>query len=367
MNRKYGNIAHDLNMNYVRRIYPYVKNLVIERTFKDIKTKNIDSLKSIENKPKLILPYPHSSLSDTILIPYVLLTNDLHYPITAAGDNLPFRYILKKLGCFTFRRKSKINLEEVKYITYLLEEENRDVVFFSGFTEENGLIKAGRNWDGRLQKMSSLPISAAYQCYRNGTDVGIILVNLAYEPIIPEELMFQLLKEGEFPTKWYYKILKRLGFKSLVKYADYFNFMFPPKRELIAHVYFSQPYTFSQLYEKFSDSDKPVREITKFLEKTSHEHMIITPLDWYIAGIPKSDNRRVYENNEIKENMLELREKLYGKANTSLIDGDIDDIISKVKKTRLIVEINSDNTIVKNPFLLDYHRNRVLDLIKTHS
>lgn len=393
MRKEYKKIAHRLDMRYVEKARGFVESRLINQTFKEIKTQNIDILRPIKDEPKLYLPYPHSAYSDTVIIPYILLTNDLPYPVTAAGDNLinipVIGWYLKKFGCYTFKRKH-MSPKEVRlvidYTAYLLSEERRDVVFFSGFTEyEDGRKKGGRGWDGKLQEISRFPIRSAAHCYENGIDPNIIPVIITYEPYGPDEFAFELLMEGEIPTKhliarlfkngeiperWYIKLGMKLGGRYLVKFADMFNAMFPPRRELTAHAYFDGPYPFSKLSKMFSAEDYRclsnieknyvIRSIEKYLERKAKEHYMITPLDLYAALIPTYCNGREYNNDDIMENMSKLLQKLYGKVDMSLID---DNILEKVKVNKYVVKIDDNKTIVKDKSLVEYHRNRVLSLL----
>ncbi len=409
MEQTYKQIAHTLDMKYVNVASLYVGwNLLgqgwhpFKRTFNKIDdVKNIDILRSIKN-PKLYLPYPHSSWVDTYLIPYILLKNGLQFPITIAGNNLRLKdLIFRKLGCAIIDRDKPSNLGQfgqIRYIEQLFEDEtseNRDVICYSEYTEngnENGQnkdgknCKAGRNWDGRLQKMSPLPIISASQAYKKGVDVNIVLVTIGYEPYVPEECIFEYLMGAEFSKKWYYRKLAKST--KFYKSVDFINsFVFPRARNLTAHVRFYGPYPMSQFSGKTQDT-------CKFLEKEEKKHYMITPFDLWAASIPESNGDkerisseidlreyglkvfygllnglfgekppgRTYKNDEIMSNASELIEKLHDKVDLSLVEKR--DILAEAKKSMSMFSVDDKQTAVKDEFLLKYHRNHVFDLLE---
>jgi hypothetical protein len=417
MGKKYNNIAHNLDMRWVNATYKLLKPITIDRTFKEIKSENIDILRS--DKRKMLLEFPHSSLDDMVLPQYDIIKynveynlehnedNDssrkakypITYPITFAGSNLFFRWYLKKVGCAKFRRDGSINLEETNYAAYLLGEENRDVLFFPGFVkyEERG-NKSGRTWDGRIQRMSPIPVMAAKKCYEKyNKDIDFIIINITYEPLTPEEGAFQLLMDGEFSKKWYYRLAKKTHVKQIVTFIDFLQFVRPYKKlNITAHISFYGPYSFKGLYERFSNRDNPTQEICNHLEKEGKSKIKLTAHDVWAYSI-KSDgtkeavsseatlwnyvsksiengmatllgensNGRTYRNDEIMKNASELIERLDGKVDLSLVKGkDIKDILSEVKKSKVVFRVNDSTTTVNDEYLFNYHRNRVAGLVE---
>jgi len=397
MGKEYSNIAHDLDMRWVNATYKLLKPITIDRTFKEIKSENIDILRS--DKRKMLLGFPHSSLDDMVLPHYVIVSNNLEhqYPITFAGSNLYFRWYLKKVGCATFRRDAHINLEEINYAAYLLGEEDRDVLFFPGFVEyEERRKKSGRSWDGRIQRMSPIPVIAAKKCYEKyGKDIDFVIINITYEPLTPEEGAFQLLMEGEFSKKWYNRLAKKTHVKQIVTFIDFLQFIRPYKKlDITAHISFYGPYSFQELHERYSNCDDPKQEICNFLENEGKSKIKLTAHDIWAYSIKSDDtkeavssqtslwnyvwknmkngmvpllgedfNEKTYRNDEIMKSASELIERLDGKVDLSLVKGkDIKDILSEVKKNETVFRVTDTTTIVKDEFLFNYHRNHVAGL-----
>ncbi len=423
MGKEYSSIAHNLSENWVNTTYKLFKRITIGRTFKETIPENIDILRS--NKRKMLLEFPHSSLDDMILPQYEIIkynvkynlehkegndssrkakysiTYPIKYPITFAGSNLFFRRYLKKVGCAKFRRDGSINLEEINYAAYLLgeEKEDRDVLFFPGFVEyEERRNKGGRTWDGRIQKMSPIPVIAAKKCYEKyGKDIDFIIINITYEPLTPEEGAFQLLMDGEFSKKWYYRLAKKTHVKQIVTFIDFLQFIRPYKKlNITAHTSFYGPYSFHELYERFSNCDNPTQKICNYLEKEGKSKIKLTAHDVWAYSIKSDDtkeavsseaslwnyvskrikngmvtllgeisNGKTYRNDEIMENASELIERLHGKVDLSLVKGkDIKDILSEVEKSKVVFRVNDITTTVNDEYLFHYHRNRVAGLVE---
>jgi hypothetical protein len=455
MGKEYSKIDHNLSMRWVNATYQLFKRITIAWTFKEIRPENIDILKS-DNRRKMLLGFPHSSLDDMILPHYEIVKYNLeqerqynqeqkkkyndssrkthvllrvwgrllyscpmlpkseffkkysevlssynppiNYPITFAGSNLLFRPYLRKVGCAKFRRNAPMNLEEINYAAYLLGKEDRDVLFFPGFVEyEERRKKSGRTWDGRIQKMSRIPVVAAEKCYEKyGKDIDFIIINITYEPLTPEEGAFQLLMDGEFSKKWYYGLAKKTHVKQLVTLVDFFQFIRPYRRlNITAHISFYGPYSFRELYERFSNYDNPTQEVCNFLENEGKSKMKLTAQDVWAYSIRSDDakeavspetsvwnyvskriknglaalvrenpNGKTYRNDEIMKNASELIKSLKGKVDLSLVDKK--DILSEVKKSRVVFMVNGNTTTVNDKYLFNYHRNRVDGLLKTY-
>lgn len=152
------------------------------------------------------------------------------------------------------------------------------------------------------------------------------------------------------------------------------------------------------MYESFSNCDNPTQKVCNFLENKGKSKIKLTAHDVWAYSI-KSDgtketvssetslwsyiwnhmkkgvailigensNGKTYRNDEIMNNASELIKKLDGKVDLSLVkekDGKIKDLLSEIKKSRVVFGVNDTTTTVNDKFLFNYHRNRVAGLVE---
>lgn len=337
-------------LHFIERVAPFFRWLVINHNFNRVEARGIEYIK--QDGYRKLYASGHLSLLDPPVSGWVLWLNNIPVPYFATGVNLlkipALGYVLRKIGGYPIRRGRDYVSKEIDHTARLLNE--GDVLYYPGYTMKNGKRKTGRSWNGMHQTFTPSFVEAAMRVYDNGKEVHFVPLSVSYTRV-PEERMLLLSEK--------YPFLKSIELP--------YTFLLPlfMKKEIDVYACFGKPHSISELVRELPDGSGSnlrrsnlCRNIARFLEQEVRRLYIVMPTDAWSAAIKRLGDGREFEDSRIIDQVGQLCEELYGELDFSLIN--LDTVKDKVEEyAHDIFEFRDGKTRVRNPYLLEYHANRL--------
>ncbi len=170
-------------VNLLRIFFDYFWARTLEGI--DVHQEDLDRIRELNKAGPVVFMPCHRSHADYLVVAYLFEKNGLHYPRTAAGDNLakwPLGPVLRRAGAFFIRRSFKgetiFPLVFDAYLRHLLRERHVLIFFMEG----------GRSRTGKLLPPKKGMMSMILEAWRQG-----VVSNL---PLVPVTIDYGKVFEG---------------------------------------------------------------------------------------------------------------------------------------------------------------------------